>query len=200
MSKEKLMLLLSDARGTYIPRDFVTGFKIMVKEPIPESGMLDDVTNLFPFEENMQAWQGIDLDDVLTCIDPDSEWYWDAWQSILDNAFWIDEDGTKYTLYQSGDLWATAYDIMTEKEKAEFFEGYEPEQEPEQFSYYINLDERGEFYADVRNAEDDTVFEIHGFDIFEDGYMSDKNDLSGLQEYLVSLEIMPEDAELTKGN
>ena len=33
------------------------------------------------------------------------------------------------------------------------------------FEYFVNLDERGEFFADVRSADGDTVFEIHGFDI-----------------------------------
>lgn len=57
-------------------------------------------------------------------------------------------------------------------------------------TYFINLDERGDFYADVRNCYDKTVFEIFGCEIFEDGFMSDKHDLAGLKEYLVSLGIM----------
>jgi hypothetical protein len=54
--------------------------------------------------------------------------------------------------------------------------------------YYINLDERGEFFADVRDRETDvTVFEIHGFDIFEDGFMEGKKDMTGLYEHLEEL-------------
>ena len=70
------------------------------------------------------------------------------------------------------------------------------------FHYYINLDERGEFYADVREGMDDgkTVFEIHGFDIFEDGFMKNKEDLQGLKNYLVHLEIMKEYQNLKKGD
>lgn len=64
------------------------------------------------------------------------------------------------------------------------------------FGYYINLDERGEFYADVRDQNEKTVFEIHGFEIFEDGFMRDKNDLKGLKEHLVDLGIMSKDDEL----
>lgn len=52
--------------------------------------------------------------------------------------------------------------------------------------YFINLDERGEFYADVRR-NGDTIFEIQGFEIFEDGFMRNKHDLAGLTEYLNSL-------------
>jgi len=37
------------------------------------------------------------------------------------------------------------------------------------YEYYINLDERGEFYADVRTEDtQDTVYEIKGFDILTD--------------------------------
>jgi hypothetical protein len=57
-------------------------------------------------------------------------------------------------------------------------------------NYYINLDERGDFYADVRTKSGKTVFEIKGFDIFEDGFMRNKKDMKGLEEHLVSLKIM----------
>lgn len=69
--------------------------------------------------------------------------------------------------------------------------------EPAIYAYHINLDERGTFYADVRNSSGKTVFEIKidGSDgdesnIFEDGFMKHKHDMAGLKEYLVSLGIM----------
>jgi hypothetical protein len=58
------------------------------------------------------------------------------------------------------------------------------------FHYFIDLDERGEFHADVRNKNGDTVFEIDGFDFFEDGWMKHKKDLDGLEWYLKDLGIM----------
>lgn len=58
------------------------------------------------------------------------------------------------------------------------------------YRYYINLDERGEFYADVRNESEKTVFEIHGFDIFKDGWMRHKNDIAGLGAYLLDLGVV----------
>lgn len=59
------------------------------------------------------------------------------------------------------------------------------------YQYFINLDERGEFYADVRAKKTQkTVYEIHGFDMFEDGFMSDKNDLDGLLDYLISARVI----------
>ena len=70
------------------------------------------------------------------------------------------------------------------------------------FYYFINLDERGEFYADVRigDVQGYSVFDIHGGDIFEDGFMKNKEDLQGLKEYLVYLGIMKENQNLKKGN
>lgn len=55
------------------------------------------------------------------------------------------------------------------------------------YGYCINLDERGDFYADVRDPAGKTVFEIRGFEIFEDGFMRNKHDLAGLQEHLAGL-------------
>jgi len=68
--------------------------------------------------------------------------------------------------------------------------------QPAVYEYHINLDERGEFYADVRNVNGKTVFEIKGFDVFEDGWMDDKHDIQGLREYLISLGIMKTDQRL----
>jgi len=69
-----------------------------------------------------------------------------------------------------------------------------------QLFYYINLDERGEFFADVRDCLGQTVMEIHGFDIFEDGFMSHANDINGLLEYMIDLGICPKYATLETGN
>lgn len=66
------------------------------------------------------------------------------------------------------------------------------------YGYYINLDERGMFYADVRNAWDETVFEINSErdDLVEDSFMRDRYDTEGLGRYLTRLGILPPDAEL----
>jgi hypothetical protein len=58
------------------------------------------------------------------------------------------------------------------------------------YEYYINVDERGEFRADVRDPSGWTVLDIEGFDIFEDGFMTDKYDLEGLREHLISIGVM----------
>ena len=68
-----------------------------------------------------------------------------------------------------------------------------------QYEYYINLNERGCFFADVRDSEGETIFEIHGFDIFEDGFMGHAYDLDGLRETLVSHGYIAENDNLVKG-
>ena len=91
-----VQLLLSDARGIYIPRDFVQDF-------------------------DLQAW-GIDPESwaAQTCQNPDAEGYWDAWNDITDKAQFTDAHGDTFTLYQDGDLWAICYERMTDEEKANF--------------------------------------------------------------------------------
>lgn len=70
--------------------------------------------------------------------------------------------------------------------------------EKKSYLYFINLDERGEFYADVRDESNNTIFEIKGFDIFEDGWMRNKNDLMGLRNHLVDLGVMKDGDDLTR--
>jgi hypothetical protein len=67
------------------------------------------------------------------------------------------------------------------------------------YRYFINLDERGSFSADVRNPRKRTIFEIHGFQIFEDGWMRHRRDLDGLKQYLVDLGLMNRDDDLAMG-
>ncbi len=69
--------------------------------------------------------------------------------------------------------------------------------------YYINLDERGVFDADVRDEHGTTVFEFGSdedgeVDIFIDGYMDNKNDLDGLQDYLIELGVLTKHDRLQK--
>jgi len=56
--------------------------------------------------------------------------------------------------------------------------------------YVIDMDERGEFAADVRQSDEKTIFEIHGSEIFEDGFMANKHDLAGLTEYLRDIKVI----------
>lgn len=74
-----------------------------------------------------------------------------------------------------------------------------PESGP--LGYYVNLDERGEFYADVRNSSGETIFEIRSEEdgsipLIEDGFMRHKTDLGGLADHLVDLGLIGAEAEL----
>jgi hypothetical protein len=67
------------------------------------------------------------------------------------------------------------------------------------YEYYINLDERGEFEADVRDADGKTVFELNA-DLFEDGWMKNKHDIFGLLGYLEEMDIVPDGSRLELAN
>ena len=70
-----------------------------------------------------------------------------------------------------------------------------------EFEYYINLNERGLFYADVRDAQGVTVFEIHEEEmehLVEDGFMRHYNDVEGLTEHLTNFGIIPEGSEIIR--
>jgi len=70
----------------------------------------------------------------------------------------------------------------------------------EKFFYFINLDERGEFYADVRDSDDNTVWEIadveHLNELVEDGFIQHGDDIDGIEVYLLDMEIIPENSAL----
>lgn len=50
--------------------------------------------------------------------------YWEVWESILNNAKYVDSTGKIWILHHDGDLFAVALDSMTEQEKIEFFGDY----------------------------------------------------------------------------
>lgn len=83
MTKPEIQLLLSDARGIYIPRDFAES---MNREYI--SGVPDD-------------------DWAILEAGPEHEHYWDAWTDVLDSATATDPaTGVVYRFEQDGDLFA----------------------------------------------------------------------------------------------
>lgn len=54
------------------------------------------------------GWAGLDLEDVVLLeAGPDeSDWYWEAWECILNNAQFKDENGEIWYLHHDGDLFA----------------------------------------------------------------------------------------------
>jgi hypothetical protein len=95
MKTPKISLLLDSARGQYIPRDFVTGFAL-------------------------DKFQGLEAWAVSALQNPDDSAYWEAWESVLNNASYT-EAGRVFTLHQDGDLWLLCIDEMSEDEKSNFF-------------------------------------------------------------------------------
>ena len=93
---QAINLLLSDCRGVKIPQDFYNNFDLE-KWHIKKSYFLNN------------------LDKV------HSENYWSAWEEVLNNAYYLDDNGNKFVLYQDGDLFGICYEIMTDSERLEFF-------------------------------------------------------------------------------
>ena len=89
-------LLLSDCRGIKIPQDFYNNFDLS-KWHIKKSYFLNNLNDCY------------------------SENYWNAWEEVLDNAYYLDDNGNKFVLYQDGDLFGICYEIMTDSERLEFF-------------------------------------------------------------------------------
>jgi hypothetical protein len=83
MSKPEMLLWLSDARGVYIPRDFANSF---ANRAVSVSGVSDE------------DWTTLESG-------PDAEWYWESWETVLNNATVIDDEGVKFSVYQDGDCW-----------------------------------------------------------------------------------------------
>jgi hypothetical protein len=85
IDEKELILFANSAYGVYIPQFFAESI---------DRGMVTGISE----EEYSILLEG-----------PEHEEYWDAWESVLDNAR-ITIDGSIYYLYQDMDLW-----IATEK-------------------------------------------------------------------------------------
>lgn len=97
----KKILILSDARGRYIPRDFVCN---------------EDATE--PAKEHCDRWH-IDQEDREILMNPEHEHYWETWESVENYAFFEATEADKilpgtWTLYQDGDLYAIHEDYVWE--------------------------------------------------------------------------------------
>lgn len=93
---DALVLLFADNRGIYIPQNYA--------EEIDHSKV-----------------NGVDPDDLdILRAGPDHEWYWEAWENVLNNAEYTTEEGT-WRLYQDGDCWLVNDDMMTDQEYLDFY-------------------------------------------------------------------------------
>ena len=90
-------IILSDARGVYIPRDFVSLLSSEEKE----------------FQER---YNGVDWELWHELEDPENENYWEAWEELM--GCYKSEDG--HRIHQNGDLYEISPDM--DKEPQEFVE------------------------------------------------------------------------------
>ena len=89
-----IQILVSDHHGIYIPQVFAEKFN----------------------------WSGSNIDDLETIEKgPEAEWYWEAWENVINDSFHNDKDGNSWRLYQDGDLFAYCSELMTDEEYKDFF-------------------------------------------------------------------------------
>ena len=101
---ENIIHVLSSDRGIYIPRDFICDdYNDIAVDYCAAWGLT---------EENKSHWE--------PAADMGSDYYWEAWEWILIHAQRIYE-GKTYSLHQDDDLWAIAYNDLTDDEKLNFF-------------------------------------------------------------------------------
>lgn len=87
-------ILIGDHQGIYIPQQFA----------------------------GWQGWSNIRKEDIEVLLEgPDHDWYWDAWNDVLNDATYTDANGNVWHLYQDGDLFAFCEELMTDEEYENFF-------------------------------------------------------------------------------
>ena len=94
-NRQDPLLYLDDHRGIYIPRDFA---RDTYRECI--SGVKSEDLDYLAGEYTPTG-----DDDPDDHGGPDGEFYWDTWQTVLDNAIVTDKSGNVFRLYQDGAVW-----------------------------------------------------------------------------------------------
>ena len=93
---ENIACLINSAHGMYVPQTFIRLYRAA-------------------------AWGIENSDAEILRAGPDHPDYWDTWDNVLNCAHYVAHDGRTFTLYQDGDLFAVAYDALTDEEYREFF-------------------------------------------------------------------------------
>ena len=97
MSEKAVYHILDESRGIYIPRDFQREF----------------------LDGNEHLWN-VTKEQSRILFDPDHEDYWEVWDEVLSNAYYVDHDGNEWNLIQEGSVFLVCYDLMDEDDKANF--------------------------------------------------------------------------------
>lgn len=78
---------LDSNRGVYIPQTFAEDF------------LLDCDGRLY------KHVKGVSFNDLkILCAGPDTEWYWETWESVLNNVVLVDDKGVEWGIIHSEDL------------------------------------------------------------------------------------------------
>jgi hypothetical protein len=102
------VLILSDAHGIYIPRNFTLN---VARERVTEV--------------NDEDWATL-------AAGPDHEHYWEAWDVVLTNAIVTDDHSRRYRLHQDGDLWLIPVGMTWDEEADDWRWPYDSTQESPQ--------------------------------------------------------------------
>lgn len=95
-SSPSVQCLFDEASGQYIPKRFAREIKRTAISGVKESDL-----------DYLARGPGGCLDDSTELTEGESvrgEYYWDVWQTILDNAVITDEDGNEFKLDQDGSV------------------------------------------------------------------------------------------------
>jgi len=104
------MLWLADNRGIYIPQHFAESFSN------PEKHV-----------------SGVSESDWKTLLEgPETEWYWEAWDTICNNCVVTDDFGNQFFIHQDGDCWLIPKGWVWSDEAEFFVEATEPTNDEDQ--------------------------------------------------------------------
>lgn len=94
--KGKIECILDSSRSIYLPQQFATLYRTTTKG----------------------TWSGVSEEDILALEHgPDDEFYYEAWDSVLANAIFTDDEGD-WHLHQDSDLFLVHEDYELEDELA----------------------------------------------------------------------------------
>ena len=84
-------------------------------EPIESHCIVDGdrgiyVPQFFAERYDMSAWHVSPEDVEIILAGPYHEFYWETWDDVLRSAYYVDKNGTRFTLEQDNDLFAVRYE------------------------------------------------------------------------------------------
>ena len=91
VAEEVMTLLITDAAGIYIPKTFIEQCSENYLKQIKEQTSVGTIESL---------------------KESTSEWYWEAWGEVVEKVLFIDEKGTEFRVYESGDLWFVSVTVL----------------------------------------------------------------------------------------